>query len=237
MNRQVAATPPSRSASGRRCTTRCVGLGVSIEPMDPVPGCPTWSSRPTRAWSSATASSARGSATRSGKGRRHTSSDWARRHGFRSSSPPDGSPLRRGRRRPLLRRHAVRRLPLPERRAEPPVGRRAAGRARCLPLELVDPRFYHLDTCFCPLSEDRPLYYPGRLRRLWPVGAARADRAADRGLGRGGGLVQLQRVVVGRAGRAQRGDAKLARALGAADSRCTRSGSPSSSSRAAAPSA
>jgi N-dimethylarginine dimethylaminohydrolase len=30
-----------------------------------------------------------------------------------------------------------------------------------LPLELVDPRFYHLDTCFCPLAEDEAIYYPG----------------------------------------------------------------------------
>jgi N-dimethylarginine dimethylaminohydrolase len=30
-----------------------------------------------------------------------------------------------------------------------------------LPLELVDPRYYHLDTCFCPLAEDEALYYPG----------------------------------------------------------------------------
>lgn len=30
-----------------------------------------------------------------------------------------------------------------------------------LPLELVDPRFYHLDTCFCPLSATEAIYYPG----------------------------------------------------------------------------
>jgi N-dimethylarginine dimethylaminohydrolase len=30
-----------------------------------------------------------------------------------------------------------------------------------LPVELVDPRFYHLDTCFCPLSADTAIYYPG----------------------------------------------------------------------------
>jgi N-dimethylarginine dimethylaminohydrolase len=30
-----------------------------------------------------------------------------------------------------------------------------------LPLELVDPRFYHLDTCFCPLAPDVAIYYPG----------------------------------------------------------------------------
>ena len=31
---------------------------------------------------------------------------------------------------------------------------------RVLSLELVDERFYHLDTCFCPLDEERVLYYP-----------------------------------------------------------------------------
>jgi N-dimethylarginine dimethylaminohydrolase len=30
-----------------------------------------------------------------------------------------------------------------------------------LPMELVDPRFYHLDTCFCPLAEGEAIYYPG----------------------------------------------------------------------------
>jgi N-dimethylarginine dimethylaminohydrolase len=30
-----------------------------------------------------------------------------------------------------------------------------------LPMELVDPRFYHLDTCFCPLAPDLAMYYPG----------------------------------------------------------------------------
>jgi N-dimethylarginine dimethylaminohydrolase len=31
---------------------------------------------------------------------------------------------------------------------------------RCLPLELVNPRFYHLDTCFCPLAPGEALYFP-----------------------------------------------------------------------------
>jgi N-dimethylarginine dimethylaminohydrolase len=31
---------------------------------------------------------------------------------------------------------------------------------RCLPLELVNPRFYHLDTCFCPLAPGAALYFP-----------------------------------------------------------------------------
>ena len=29
-----------------------------------------------------------------------------------------------------------------------------------IPLELVDPRFYHLDTCFCPLSPERAIWFP-----------------------------------------------------------------------------
>ena len=30
-----------------------------------------------------------------------------------------------------------------------------------IPLELTDPRFYHLDTCFCPLNDEAVLIYPG----------------------------------------------------------------------------
>ncbi len=29
-----------------------------------------------------------------------------------------------------------------------------------LPLELVNPRFYHLDTCFCPLAPGEAIYFP-----------------------------------------------------------------------------
>lgn len=29
-----------------------------------------------------------------------------------------------------------------------------------VPLQLTDPRFYHLDTCFCPLSGGEAMYYP-----------------------------------------------------------------------------
>ncbi len=33
-------------------------------------------------------------------------------------------------------------------------------RRQVLPLELVNPAFYHLDTCFCPLAPGEALYYP-----------------------------------------------------------------------------
>ena len=32
---------------------------------------------------------------------------------------------------------------------------------RVLPLELIDPYYYHLDTCFCPLSLDTAMFFPG----------------------------------------------------------------------------
>jgi N-dimethylarginine dimethylaminohydrolase len=59
-----------------------------------------------------------------------------------------------------------------------------------LPLELVDPRFYHLDTCFCPLAPDEAVYYPGafdsygrkviesQIPKLLPVEEAEANRFA-----------------------------------------------------------
>ena len=57
-----------------------------------------------------------------------------------------------------------------------------------LPLELVNPRFYHLDTCFCPLAPGQAIYHPeafdayGRrvlemhVPQLWPVGTSEAAR-------------------------------------------------------------
>jgi N-dimethylarginine dimethylaminohydrolase len=57
-----------------------------------------------------------------------------------------------------------------------------------LPLELVNPRFYHLDTCFCPLTPGQAIYYPaafdsygrrvlrGHVDDLIPVNEAEAHR-------------------------------------------------------------
>lgn len=33
-------------------------------------------------------------------------------------------------------------------------------KCRVIPLELVDPRYYHLDTCFCPVSRDTAIGHP-----------------------------------------------------------------------------
>ena len=61
---------------------------------------------------------------------------------------------------------------------------------RVIPLELVDPYYYHLDTCFCPLAPGVAIYFPeafddyGRqvlkelIPNLYPVEAAEARRFA-----------------------------------------------------------
>ena len=46
-----------------------------------------------------------------------------------------------------------------EARAHQWIGQRLA--CRTILLELVDPYYYHLDTCFCPLTSRTAIYYPG----------------------------------------------------------------------------
>jgi N-dimethylarginine dimethylaminohydrolase len=52
-----------------------------------------------------------------------------------------------------------------------------------LPLELVNPYFYHLDTCFCPLAPGEALYYPEAFdaygRRVLQTHVPRLIAAAD----------------------------------------------------------
>jgi N-dimethylarginine dimethylaminohydrolase len=82
-----------------------------------------------------------------------------------------------------------------------------------LPMELVDPRFYHLDTCFCPLAAGEAIYYPGafddygrtvlanRVPKLIPVSA---DESVS---------FSCNAVVVGRSVVVNNGAPKLARSL------------------------
>ena len=60
--------------------------------------------------------------------------------------------------------------------------------AEVLPVELVDKRFYHLDTCFAPLGERTALWYPGAfdrygrkvVERLVPDAISVSERDATR---------------------------------------------------------
>ncbi len=71
---------------------------------------------------------------------------------------------------------------------------------RTAPLDLVDPRFYHLDTCLCPLASGHLLYYPPAFAELVarPDQVAGSSQQTDR-RGRGGRLaILLQRHRTGR---------------------------------------
>jgi N-dimethylarginine dimethylaminohydrolase len=69
------------------------------------------------------------------------------------------------------------------------------------PLRLVDPTFYHLDTCLAALSADAALYYPGAFAqpsrealeagwsRLYPVSRADAERFACNGIAVNGAFI------------------------------------------------
>ena len=72
---------------------------------------------------------------------------------------PDGNVLRRGRRRALCGDTLFGGYRLrSEFRAHGWVGK--AFGCRVIPFELVDPYYYHLDTCFCPLAPGVAIYYP-----------------------------------------------------------------------------
>lgn len=74
-------------------------------------------------------------------------------------------------------------------------------KAEVLPVELVNRRFYHLDTCFCPLDGTSALWFPSAFDRysrrvikalipdLIPVSQADAERFACNAIPIGGNLI------------------------------------------------
>jgi len=84
---------------------------------------------------------------------------WFRAHGFQTELPPDrwnfegaGDALFCG--ETLYAGYVI--------RSDAAAMQWLAGRMGCrvIPLQLVDSRYYHLDTCFCPLSSTEALYFP-----------------------------------------------------------------------------
>ena len=82
-----------------------------------------------------------------------------------------------------------------------------------LPLELVDPRYYHLDTCFCPIAPDAAIYFPGAFDEygrsvLWDRIRTLIEVTAEEAFS-----FSCNAVVVGRSVVLNQGAPKLARAL------------------------
>ena len=135
-------------------------LGVAIDRLDPVPGLPdlVFTANAGVVYRNLFLSSRFRFGVRQGETAHFE--DWARGRGFEVVTLPEGSHFEGAgdalfcgetlfagyRFRSDVRSHQW-------------VGERLG--VEVLPMELVDPRFYHLDTCFCPLAPDRALYYPG----------------------------------------------------------------------------
>ena len=150
--------PPRDEASGRPCARPTRNWGTPSSWSSRSPGCPTWSTPPTAACSSTARPSSPASPTRSAQARPPpTPSGWL----ATASSPADTRHVNEGQ-GDLLVVGSIDPggLRLSHRPART---RRDRRRDRGLPvvsLELVDPRFYHLDTALAVLDDTTIAYYP-----------------------------------------------------------------------------
>jgi N-dimethylarginine dimethylaminohydrolase len=160
MNRQVGSDRSQSSIQWRALRDTLADLGVLVETLDPVPGLPdlVFTANAGLVFQDLFVSSRFRFGVRQGETPHFER--WAREHGFAVVTLPGGSyfegagdalfcgeTLFAGYRfRSDVRSHQW-------------VADRLG--VEVLALELVDPRFYHLDTCFCPLSPTEAIYYPG----------------------------------------------------------------------------
>lgn len=160
MNRQVASDHAESIRQWGVLHDTLLGLGVSIETLEAVPGLPdlVFTANAGLVFGDRFVSARFHHQVRHGETRHFD--DWARRQGFHVVSPPEkhyfegaGDALFCG--TTLFAGYRFRSDVQSHHWVAEQLG------VEALPLELVDPRFYHLDTCFCPLSEDQALYYPG----------------------------------------------------------------------------
>jgi N-dimethylarginine dimethylaminohydrolase len=212
MNREVASDPSRSLEQWWALHDTLRDLGAEIERVEPVPGLPdlVFTANAGLIWHNTFISSRFRYGVRQGESPHFER--WARAHGFHVRELPAG----------LMFEGAGDALFCGESLF---AGYRFRSDARShhwvgdvlgvevLPLELVDPRFYHLDTCFCPLAEDAALYYPGafddygrsvlraRVRRLVEVCAEEAV------------TFSCNAVVVGQTVVLNEGAPKLARSL------------------------
>jgi N-dimethylarginine dimethylaminohydrolase len=160
MNRQVRSDPDESRRQWWRLHDVLRDLGVTIARLDPVPGLPdlVFTANAGLVFHKTFISSRFRHSVRQGE--TPVFERWASAHGFEVVTLPPryhfegaGDALFCG--EALFAGYRFR----SDARSHQWVGERLG--IAVLPLELVDPRFYHLDTCFCPLSEDEAIYYPG----------------------------------------------------------------------------
>jgi N-dimethylarginine dimethylaminohydrolase len=212
MNRQVASDPAESRRQWDALHDTLIDLGVIVERLDPVPGLPdlVFTANAGLVFHDRFVSSRFRYGVRQGE--TPLFDRWADEDGFRVVTLPPGfhfegagDALFCG--EFLFAGYRFR----SDARSHQWIGAQLG--VEVLPMELVDPRFYHLDTCFCPLTEGEAIYYPGafddygrsvlrhRIPRLIEVSAEEAVSFS------------CNAVVVGRNVILNEGAPKLARSL------------------------
>ena len=181
--RTSPSTSPLALAQWEDLRDRYRALGHTVEELRTrTPTCPTWCSRRTAPPSSTAGCSAPGSPIRSAPARPRCTLAWFRAHGFTDVREPEHVNEGEGdfavTASWLLAGRGFRSSPLSHAEAQEFFGRPVIG------LDLVDPRYYHLDTALCVLDDTlgrRGHVLPGRVLARQPRGAGPAlPRRADR---------------------------------------------------------
>ena len=188
MNVQIGSDAERAPTSGMRSTELCWTRNVAVELIEPVEGLPdlVFTANCGLVYENIFISSRFRYGVRQGEAPHFER--WRAQPRLRGREPARGLPFRGGRRRlfcgeTLFAGYRFR----SDVRSHQWIGERLG--LEVLPLELVDPRFYHLDTCFCPLAPDLALYYPGAFDEYGRSVLARPDSRSDRGRRRGSDLV------------------------------------------------
>jgi N-dimethylarginine dimethylaminohydrolase len=160
MNRKVGADHARATEQWQTLRAILVDLGADVELMAPVPGLPdlVFTANAGLVYGNQFI----GSRFRHGVRQRESPfyEDWMKAHGFEVVSLPPasyfegaGDALFCG--ETLFAGYRFR----SDARSHQWIGQELG--VEVLPLELVDPRFYHLDTCFCPIDDHAAIYLPG----------------------------------------------------------------------------
>lgn len=159
MDRRVGADPIQSRAQWQALHDTLIDLGAAVELVDPIKGLPdmVFTANAGLVYRDLFLVSRFKHGVRQGES--PFFAKWAAEHGFTAEELPEGlfhegagDALFCG--ETLFAGYRIR----SNAQAHQWVGQRLG--IEVLPVELVNERYYHLDTCFCPLTEDEAIYFP-----------------------------------------------------------------------------
>ena len=160
MDRRIGSDPELAGRQWESLRSKLQELGATIELLDPIPGLPdlVFTANAGLVFGDLFVSSRFRHGVRQGE--TPYFDRWFREHGFQVVTMPEGchfegagDALFCG--ETLIAGYRFR----SDARGHQWIGQKLG--VQVLPVELVDPRFYHLDTCFCPLAPGEAIWYPG----------------------------------------------------------------------------